>query len=479
MSWVTAVVNPSEPELLPNLRLFAVLGTWMEGDVVADSVRNALTQGCERVYLVDNASTDDTVERAVEQGAILARCFETRHYDEYQRLHHMNAVVSEVSASEADEHIWWLFLDADEFSHGPFGMSLRDYLRTLDRRFRVVGARYLNHYPSGRPEYVPGTHPLDCQPLCEELSHPMCPSGHRKHPLQRHDRSGPPIACGRGFHLASCADPLLEPDQPVFLHHFPFRDEAVTRRRIGGLWAKDANDSSRARETDDAAAHMLPRLRSLDAVYAQRWSEVENFMPDRPLRGVVLEHWTNLVAPAHHHVRGWSSLVGAWNYDNVPKFHYGDDTSYRKGLAFLDGCGTIEDWGCGFAHAKSFIQHSAYVGIDGSSPHADRIVDLCEYRSQVDCIFMRHVLEHNVEWRRVLRGALASFRKRMSLILFTPFADRTRIISTATNCTSVSMPDLSFRREDLTEYFTGLKVTEEALRTDTQYGVEHIFYLEK
>ena len=69
--WITSVANPPEPDVLTRVRLFAVLGTWMEADIVADSVRNALTQGCERVYLVDNGSTDDTVEVAVGQGAIL------------------------------------------------------------------------------------------------------------------------------------------------------------------------------------------------------------------------------------------------------------------------------------------------------------------------------------------------------------------------------------------------------------------------
>ena len=28
-----------------------------------------------------------------------------------------------------------------------------------------------------------------------------------------------------------------------------------------------------------------------------------------------------------------------------PKFHYGDDTTYGKGIRFLDGIGPIEDWG--------------------------------------------------------------------------------------------------------------------------------------
>src|SRR5262245_9339569 len=190
-------------------------------------------------------------------------------------------------------------MDADEFPHGPSGMTVREYLATLDEKFRIVGTRYFNHYPSTAPQYESGKHPLDFQPLCEELAYPMCPSGHRKHPLQRHDKSGARIECGRGFHLAYCADRLHEPSQPAFLHHFPFRDEATTRRRLGLLWAKDATGVARALESDDATGHMLPRFRSLDAVYAQDWDHVENFIASPPAEGVRLKPWTEMVEEPH------------------------------------------------------------------------------------------------------------------------------------------------------------------------------------
>ena len=63
--WITALPNPRQPDTLPGVRMFAVLGTWMEADVVAATVRNAMTQGCERVYLVDNGSPDDTIAVAL------------------------------------------------------------------------------------------------------------------------------------------------------------------------------------------------------------------------------------------------------------------------------------------------------------------------------------------------------------------------------------------------------------------------------
>ena len=238
-SWVAAVPNPPQHRPLADFRFFAVLGTWMEEDVVEETIEAAFAQGCERVYLVDNDSPDQTVKRALAAGAVLARSFRTPHYDEQLRLALMNEVVREVSDHEADEHLWWLWMDADEFPHGPRGLDLRTYLEGLDRRFRVVGARYFNHYPGPGPAVQPGRSLLEAQPLCEEMIFPMCPEGHRKHPLLRFDLLGPDIRCGVGFHQASCPGPVLvEPAEPMFLHHFPFRDPALTRARLEALWGR-------------------------------------------------------------------------------------------------------------------------------------------------------------------------------------------------------------------------------------------------
>ena len=484
---ITALDNPQNPTTLSQFQLFAVLGTWMEEDVVGATVRHAFAQGCTRVYLVDNGSTDGTVGIACAAGATLARSYVTEIYDERLRLEIMNQVVTDVSTAEHDQHIWWLFLDADEFPHGPWGMSLREYLAMLDEQFRIVGFRFLNHYPSADRPYVAGTDPLDFQPLCEEFPYPMCAANHRKHSLQRFDRQGPPIRCGRGFHLAECADELLEPSQPAFIHHYPFRGEHATRSRLDALWARNEAGDTRAAESHDT--HMLARYRSLRAVYEGDWQSVVNFIsldpmygqivPAPPAMGVVLQHWTELIGPEHIPRSSWKSTFGAWQYHTLKKFNYGDDTTYLKGMAFLDGHGTIEDWGCGFAHARAFVVQSPYIGVDGSSQHADRIVDLRRYRSHVECIFMRHVLEHNVQWQPILDNALSSFTSRMVLVVFTPAVESTRIIATSVGLTSVVVPDIAFRLSDITERFAGVAYTLETLATDTQYGLEHIFYLQR
>jgi hypothetical protein len=303
--WVIAAEAPVPARPLDEIRLFAVLGAWMEEDVIGATVANAFAQGCERVYLVDNDSRDNTVAEAVAAGAELAESFSTDEYDERLRLDIMNGVVDRVSREDGAEHIWWLWLDADEFPHGPRGTTLVEYLRGLDRMYRIVGGRFINHYPSATPAYVAGYHPLDFQPLCEEHAF-GCGRNHRKHPLQRFDRSGPPIVCDRGFHRASSEErPLREPMDAVFVHHFPYRDEAVTRARLAMLCANDDKGGARVRAGDDAADGMVPRFQTLDAVYRGDWEHVRNYRIDTEYTVASPVPWTTLVDAADAQFARW------------------------------------------------------------------------------------------------------------------------------------------------------------------------------
>jgi hypothetical protein len=301
--WVSAQDNPQQAEPLESFRLFAVVGSWLEEDVIAATVANCFRQGCERVYLVDNESTDETVARALAAGATLGRSFSTARYDEAERISQMQSLVADVSAAEGG-HIWWLWSDADEFHHGPGGLTLREYLATLDRRFRVVGSRHFNHFPSGQPAYVEGRHPLDYQPLCYEVSEPFCELGHSNHPLHRWDREGPPIVSGLGAHAATSADQLLEPSVAAFFHHFPYRAEPATRRRLEQLYRSNTG-ATRAVQGDTSQAHMQLRLRSLDAVYEQRWEEVRFFPPCVPGYVPTMKGWPEWVAARDRTVARW------------------------------------------------------------------------------------------------------------------------------------------------------------------------------
>jgi hypothetical protein len=159
---------------------------------------------------------------------------------------------------------------------------------------------------------------------------------------------------------------------------------------------------------------------------------------------------------------------------------YGDTVTYRLGAIWLQPCSTVEDWGCGAGWFRQFCTAPTYIGIDGSdTPFLTKKADLVSYRSSVEGIFMRHILEHNHDWKAILRNAIQSFSKRMCLILFTPLTETTRVI--ATNPGYGNVPDISFAIKDLEAIFTeyGLSYRYETFPTETQYGTETILYLEK
>jgi len=266
--------NPIKPQQLDDFRVFAVIKSWMDEDIIEATVRNALIQGAERVFLVDNASTDATVARAEAAGATVAEIYQSEAFDGRLVQPLVNAVVARESLLSGSEHVWWMLLDSDEFPEGPDGLTVREYLAGLDKRFRIAGASFMNHLPDHKPEYVPGFHPLDFQPLYypfEPLNHAPCTLGHWKHPLQRFDRHGQFIASNEGSHLAFASERLIEPSVGIVIHHFQYRDEARTRARLQLI-----HDTRRDELHSSAGWNSFERRRrSLEAVYTQRWDEVE------------------------------------------------------------------------------------------------------------------------------------------------------------------------------------------------------------
>jgi hypothetical protein len=162
---------------------------------------------------------------------------------------------------------------------------------------------------------------------------------------------------------------------------------------------------------------------------------------------------------------------------------YGERTTYYMGAAYLGNLQSVEDWGCGLGYFATILPDpSRCVGIDGShSPFADRIEDLRTYRPAVapEGIFMRHVLEHNEQWRDILANALLIFQKRMVLVLFTPYSEATHIMAWTEIAPGITIPDHSFERAELVHLLGPLRVRDETLATKTQYGVEHVYYLSK
>lgn len=177
------------------------------------------------------------------------------------------------------------------------------------------------------------------------------------------------------------------------------------------------------------------------------------------------------------------SNVGLWNrwyYGLRDPQPYGDTVTYQLGADWLGDCAVIEDWGCGKGWFSTFVPAGRYRGIDGShSPFAEKIVDLVTYRSEVPGLYMRHVIEHNYEWRAILLNALLSFTERMVLVLFTPLVEETHEVYYSED---PGVPDIAFAEGDLITLFDLAGVTlnrKETVSNHTNYGGETIYYLEK
>jgi hypothetical protein len=157
---------------------------------------------------------------------------------------------------------------------------------------------------------------------------------------------------------------------------------------------------------------------------------------------------------------------------------YGETTSYEVAAAWLEPCALVEDWGCGAGWLRTLVPPDRYRGIDGtSSPFCDEVVDLVAYRSTVPGIFMRHVLEHDYDWKHILDNALASFTERMAIILFTPERAVTEEIAFTPD---IGVPDIAFRLADITDRFPqDVTFTVQRLSSATQYGSETILFLER
>jgi hypothetical protein len=154
---------------------------------------------------------------------------------------------------------------------------------------------------------------------------------------------------------------------------------------------------------------------------------------------------------------------------------YGDATTYLMAATFLADVSEVEDWGCGRGGFRHFCLTN-YIGVDGSkTPFADKIVDLCAYSSVAEGILIRHILEHNFQWEKILSGALRSFQRKVCLILFTPFASETKQIGFTAD---VGVPDISFSRNDIEQNFSEVrwKLIRD-IKTSSQYGVEHVYLI--
>lgn len=173
----------------------------------------------------------------------------------------------------------------------------------------------------------------------------------------------------------------------------------------------------------------------------------------------------------------WDDWYKNMSSDSPSSFRYADTATYLMAAAFMADVAEVEDWGCGAGGFKRYCR-GRYIGIDGSkTPFADKIVDLCAYTSSVDGIVIRHVLEHNYDWEQILVNAVRSFRRKLCIVLFTPFTKGALTEEIAHNRThGVDVPDLALPQGTIEHHLEGHPfVLYGNLPTQSGYGVEHVY----
>ncbi len=286
-----------------DIALYATISTWRDEDVVEANVKNCFANGCDRVYLIDNDSGDDTVQRALAAGAVLGKSYRTEYYDDDLRMVIQNHLCREITEREKLPEMWWLNLDADEFVTGRNGESLRRTLETLPPEVRTLGYNSLDLYPEA-DEYVVGQHPAASFRLgsrkCGGVGNYGVKCDHWKHPLLRYYRGVFDAYQSRGSHGPSLpkdgSTVINEPlGETFWLFHAPFRGKRPTMERLKALCGTGRN------KLDDQVTGgqgAVKRFRSMEAIYRGEWDKVDiahTQMYGRSVVGLTPYPWRVLV----------------------------------------------------------------------------------------------------------------------------------------------------------------------------------------
>jgi hypothetical protein len=137
-----------------SFRVIAISSAFNEGDIISQVISHLVENGVD-VYLIDNRSTDDTVEQAsswLGRGLLRIESFPTDvppgselpgPFDWTAILRRKENLANELSAD------WFIHHDADEIRESPWpGMTLKEAIRWVDTLgYSSIDFRVLNFPP--------------------------------------------------------------------------------------------------------------------------------------------------------------------------------------------------------------------------------------------------------------------------------------------------------------------------------------------
>ena len=137
-----------------SFRVVAIIAAFNEGDIISAVIGHLVKNGID-VYLIDNHSTDDTVEQAKEwlgRGLLSIESFpdssvgvdgSADKFDWTAILRRKEDLAAELQAD------WFIHHDADEIREGPWpGVSLKDAIRWVDSSgYNCIDFKVFNFVP--------------------------------------------------------------------------------------------------------------------------------------------------------------------------------------------------------------------------------------------------------------------------------------------------------------------------------------------
>jgi hypothetical protein len=159
-----------------SFRVIAIIAAFNEGDIIS-AVIGHLVENDIDVYLIDNRSTDDTVEQASKwlgRGLLHIEEFpqgvstdpeSPSFFDWTSILHRKEEVASQLPAD------WILHHDADEIRESPWpGINLKEAIRWVDHLgYNCIDFRVFN-FPATNDGFKQGDDPKAYFTLCEDVS---------------------------------------------------------------------------------------------------------------------------------------------------------------------------------------------------------------------------------------------------------------------------------------------------------------------
>ena len=219
--------------------LNAVMCVWNEEDIIESTVKHCIAQGCSNIFIVDNNSTDKTVEIAINAGAVLANSFASERFNEFEKIAHLNTVVKNYNEASDEDYVWWLYIDADEFPNIDCELRIIDFIKLLDSSIIALSGYMYDHIPTHSPYNVPGYHPADFMQIANK-------SNTYKIPLIRYDKGKPHFYSAGGAHsFDTCGESVTVALDIIDIHHFNFRRQEDTFRRLKQLRTKSSKGISR------------------------------------------------------------------------------------------------------------------------------------------------------------------------------------------------------------------------------------------